>query len=64
VKLWDTEKWQPVPHPEGARPDKTGSVKFVLSVAWSPDGKLLACGSMDGTIAVYDAIRMKFKFEY
>jgi WD repeat-containing protein 61 len=65
VKLWDTEKWQPitslaVPRPEGARPDKTGSGKFVLSVAWSPDGKLLACGSMDGTIAVYDAVRMKF----
>lgn len=65
VKVWDTEKWQPitslaVPRPEGARPDKTGSGKFVLSVAWSPDGKLLACGSMDGTIAVYDAVRMKF----
>lgn len=65
MKVWDTEKWQPitslaVPRPEGARPDKTGSGKFVLSVAWSPDGKLLACGSMDGTIAVYDTIRMKF----
>jgi WD repeat-containing protein 61 len=65
VKLWDTEKWKAitslaVPRPEGARPDKTGSGKFVLSVAWSPDGRLLACGSMDGTIAVYDAVRMKF----
>ncbi|CAL4978981.1 unnamed protein product [Urochloa decumbens] len=65
VKVWDTEKWQPitslaVPRPEGARPDKTGSGKFVLSVAWSPDGNLLACGSMDGTIAVYDTNRMKF----
>ncbi|GJN25207.1 hypothetical protein PR202_gb13006 [Eleusine coracana subsp. coracana] len=65
VKLWDTEKWQPitslaVPRPEGARPDKTGSGKFVLSVTWSSDGKLLACGSMDGSIAVYDAVRMKF----
>ncbi|RWW26864.1 hypothetical protein GW17_00008739 [Ensete ventricosum] len=65
VKLWDTSSWQlvcslPVPRPEGARPDKTGSGKFVLSVAWSPDGKKLACGSMDGTIAVFDVARSKF----
>ncbi|XP_072976112.1 WD repeat-containing protein VIP3 [Typha angustifolia] len=65
VKLWDTSSWQlvatlAVPRPEGAKPDRTGSGKFVLSVAWSPDGKRLACGSMDGTIAVFDVARAKF----
>ncbi|WOL03239.1 hypothetical protein Cni_G11959 [Canna indica] len=65
VKLWDTSTWQlvasfPVPRPDGAPPDKTGSSKFVLSVAWSPDGKRLACGSIDGTIAVFDVARAKF----
>jgi len=29
--------------------------KFVLSVAQSPDGRWLASGSMDGTVAVFDA---------
>ena len=28
--------------------------KFVLSVAFSPDGKRLACGVMDGTVVVFD----------
>jgi WD40 repeat protein len=28
--------------------------RFVLSVAYSPDGKRLACGSMDGTVGVFD----------
>ena len=28
--------------------------KFVLSVAFSPDGKRLACGVMDGTVALFD----------
>ncbi|XP_039146183.1 LOW QUALITY PROTEIN: WD repeat-containing protein VIP3 [Dioscorea cayenensis subsp. rotundata] len=66
VKLWDTSSWQliatlAVPPPEGSRPaDKTGSGKFVLSVAWSLDGRRLACGSMDGTIAVFDVARAKF----
>ncbi|KAJ6832510.1 WD repeat-containing protein VIP3 [Iris pallida] len=66
VKLWDTSSWQlisslAVPRPEASRPsDRTGSGKFVLSVAWSPDGKRLACGSMDGTIAVFDIARAKF----
>ncbi|PKA63013.1 U4/U6 small nuclear ribonucleoprotein PRP4-like protein [Apostasia shenzhenica] len=66
VKLWDTASWQlidslSVPRPEGSRPpDRTGSGKFVLSVAWSPDGKRLACGCMDGTIAVFDIPRAKF----
>ena len=32
----------------------------MLSVAWSPDGRRLACGSMDGTISVFDVARAKF----
>lgn len=66
VKLWDTATWQliatlAVPRPEGPKPsDKSGSGKFVLSVAWSPDGRRLACGSMDGTISVFDVSRAKF----
>ncbi|XP_010261999.1 PREDICTED: WD repeat-containing protein VIP3 [Nelumbo nucifera] len=66
VKLWDTATWQllatlAVPRPEGSRPsDRSGSGKFVLSVAWSPDGRRLACGSMDGTISIFDVARAKF----
>ncbi|CAM8979084.1 unnamed protein product [Rhodiola kirilowii] len=66
VKLWDTATWQlvdtlAIPRPEGSKPsDKTGSKKFVLSVAWSLDGRRLACGSMDGTVSVFDAARAKF----
>lgn len=66
VKLWDTATWQvvatlQVPRPEVAKPsDKTGTGKFVLSVAWSADGKRLACGCMDGTISVFDVARAKF----
>ncbi|PSC74984.1 WD repeat-containing 61 [Micractinium conductrix] len=29
--------------------------KFVLSVAYSPDGRRIAAGGMDGTVAVFDA---------
>lgn len=50
-----------IPRPEVAKPsDKSGNKKFVLSVAWSPDGRRLACGSMDGTISVFDVARAKF----
>ena len=28
--------------------------KFVMSVAYSSDGKTLACGAMDGAINVFD----------
>ncbi|KAJ4851166.1 WD repeat-containing protein vip3 [Turnera subulata] len=66
VKLWDTASWKliatlSIPRPEVPKPsDKNSSKKFVLSVAWSPDGKRLACGSMDGTISVFDVTRAKF----
>ena len=33
--------------------------RFVLSVAYSPDGLKLACGVMDGTVAVYDVTTSK-----
>ncbi|XP_031502031.1 WD repeat-containing protein VIP3 [Nymphaea colorata] len=64
VKLWDTSTWQlidtlTVPRPDGVKPDKSGG-KFVLSVAWSPDGKRLACSTMDGVISVFDVARAKF----
>ncbi|KAJ1429755.1 WD40/YVTN repeat-like-containing domain superfamily [Sesbania bispinosa] len=50
-----------IPRPEGPKPtDKSGSKKFFLLVAWSPDGKRLACGSMDGTFSVFDVPRAKF----
>ena len=34
--------------------EKQKREKFVLSVAFSPDGKRLACGVMDGTVVVFD----------
>ncbi|TMW86554.1 hypothetical protein EJD97_021228 [Solanum chilense] len=66
VKLWDTTQWQLVatlciPRQGGSQPsERSGSKKFVLSVAWNPDGRLLACGSVDGTISVFDIARAKF----
>ncbi|KAH7543798.1 hypothetical protein JRO89_XS15G0021600 [Xanthoceras sorbifolium] len=66
IKLWDTATWKliaslSIPRPEGPKPsDKANSKKFVLSVAWSPDGRRLACGSMDGTISIFDVARAKF----
>ncbi|XP_047309194.1 WD repeat-containing protein VIP3 [Impatiens glandulifera] len=65
VKLWDTAEWKlisslTVPPRNGSETDKSGSKRFILSVAWSPDGKRLACGSMDGSISIFDVIRAKF----
>ncbi|KAG9135590.1 hypothetical protein Leryth_002332 [Lithospermum erythrorhizon] len=66
IKLWDTAQWQligtlSVPRPEGLKPsEKSNSKKFVLSVAWSVDGQRIACGSMDGTISIFDVARAKF----
>ncbi|CAA6668932.1 unnamed protein product [Spirodela intermedia] len=67
VKLWNTSTFElvatlAIPHSEQPRPgDKSGGGggKFALSVAWSADGRRLACGSMDGTIAVFDVARAK-----
>ncbi|TYJ29629.1 hypothetical protein E1A91_A06G080600v1 [Gossypium mustelinum] len=53
IKLWDTATWR-LPS------DKSSSKKFVLSVAWSPDGRRLACGSIDGTISIFDVPHAKF----
>lgn len=38
--------------PEGR--DKQRRERFVLSVAYSPDGRRIAAGGMDGTVAVFD----------
>ena len=34
--------------------DKDKNDKFVLSVAYSPDGQRIAAGAMDGSVAVFD----------
>ncbi|KAL4563795.1 hypothetical protein LXL04_027841 [Taraxacum kok-saghyz] len=66
VKLWDTAEWKlistlSIPRPEASKPsDKGNNKKFVLSVAWSSNGRQLACGSMDGSISVFDVQRSKF----
>jgi len=65
VKLWNTATWKleqslAVPKSEdGKASDKVGLGKFVLGVAWSRDGKLLACSTMDGTVAIFDVLRGK-----
>jgi WD40 repeat protein len=33
-----------------------GNSNFVISIAWSPDGKRLATGSWDNTAKVWDAV--------
>ncbi|KAH9620432.1 hypothetical protein KSS87_022251 [Heliosperma pusillum] len=66
VKVWDTATWQlvstlTIPRSENSKPsDKSATKKFALSVAWGPDGRRLACGSMDGTISVFDMDTRKF----
>ncbi|KAI3443595.1 hypothetical protein Pfo_000260 [Paulownia fortunei] len=66
VKLWDTAEWKSIAtlevlRPEGLKPaEKSGNKKFALSVAWSPDGRQIACGSLDGTISVFDVAHAKF----
>lgn len=39
--------------------DKVKKEKFVLCVAYSPDGKRLACGTMDGSVFIFDVAANK-----
>ena len=34
--------------------DKHKRERFVMSVAYSPDGKLIACGTQIGTVVIFD----------
>ncbi|CAL5220193.1 g2165 [Coccomyxa viridis] len=55
VVLWDVVDTQARGHLGIPSADeKHKREKFVLSVAFSPDGKRLACGVMDGTVALFD----------
>ncbi|CAM3789303.1 TIR domain-containing protein [Smaragdicoccus niigatensis] len=59
VRLWDTtDRVNPVPLGRplvGPSPGVTGAhVPGVTSVAFSPDGKILAAGNYDGTIQLWD----------
>ncbi|KAL0337244.1 UNVERIFIED_CONTAM: WD repeat-containing protein VIP3 [Sesamum calycinum] len=61
VKLWDTAEWKlvaalEVPRPEGLKPsEKSGSKKFALSVAWSPDGHCMPVRSLVYSSAPLDS---------
>eukprot|EP00854_Cymbomonas_tetramitiformis_P022495 gene22495-27148_t len=56
VNVWGLESKETVATfslpPPGHDKDKTG--QFVLSVAYSKDGKRLAAGAMDGSVAIFD----------
>lgn len=68
IKLWNTSTWKletslAVPKldtPLAKQADKSGPGKFVLAVAWSMDGKRLACSTMSGMVCIFDAQRRKF----
>ncbi len=47
VKVWDARDWQKDPYVLTIPTVST-------AIAWSPDGRYLACGNMDRTIAVLD----------
>lgn len=63
IKLWDITSHgastvPPSPTvievPQAADGNAKSKEKFVLSVAFSPDGRSIACGSMDGLICIFD----------
>ena len=62
IKIWNTSTYELVatlPIAQEQNPPPRSPPKFALSVAWSFDGRRLACGSSDGSIAVFDVARSK-----
>lgn len=65
VKLWNTATWRMdaslsvLKGDANVKGSEKNAGKFVLAVAWSVDGKLVACSTMDGTVAVFDVPRGK-----
>lgn len=51
----------------GMRLRHTFTLHDVVTAAWSPDGKLLACGALDGTITIFEPLSLqelcKIQFE-
>jgi WD40 repeat protein len=66
LQRWDTASWAPVggslggipasvPQPPGTSPDAPQVSNAIRSIAYSPDGKTIAAGGLDGTIRFWDA---------